>query len=159
MCPQASHRSTFSSSQYEILEDVMWFAPDFIALRARKADLKPIDFSRANDLFRGGSPIFQITKNKWSEYVNCVDYEWDSRVHKCELHWWQTVGVYKYPGIHQAAIHYLWVPPLVTKCDSWMSVMNTKYNSRQSSMGTQTGQNSMLLRGNYDKLGYLDNLE
>ena len=140
-------------------EDVMWFAPDFIALRARKAGLEPIHFSRANDLFRGGSPIFQITENEWNEYVNCVDYEWDSRVHKCELHWWQTVGVYKYPGIHQAAIHYLWVPPLVTKCDSWMSVMNTKYNSRQSSMGTQTVQNSMLLRGNYDKLGYLDNLE
>ena len=71
-------------------EDIMWFAPDFITLRAKKSGILPISVDRANDLFRSGNPTFHITENEWSSYLNCSDYEWNPSCRTTELKWWEV---------------------------------------------------------------------
>ena len=51
--------------------------------------------------------------------------------------WWEETGKLRYPEIYRAARCYLWVRPIVTECDSVLSVMGHKYCSRQASMSPE----------------------
>ena len=84
-------------------DDIMWFAPDFISLRARKAGFTPLSVERTNDLFRGETPIFHISEHEWKSYLFCTDYEWDPSRQRTEMNWWDTIGIHKFPSVYEAA--------------------------------------------------------
>ena len=45
-------------------------------------------------------------------------------MHEDENVWWLEMGSEMFPAIVRAAMHYIWTPPLVTKCDSWLSILS-----------------------------------
>ena len=76
-------------------------------------------------------------------------------MHEDENVWWLEIGSEMFPAIFRAAMHYIWTPPLVTKCDSWLSILSYMYNSRQTCTSPQVVANRMFIRGNQEKLEYL----
>ena len=67
-----------------------------------------------NDLIGTGTPIFDFTREEWDAYTTCQDYEWTCGM--SDVQWWHEIGSKRFSTIYEAALHYLWLPPLVTAC-------------------------------------------
>ena len=128
----------------------MWFSPEWIVLHARPRGKEPLSIQRANDLLGTGTPIFDFTREEWDAYTTCQDYEWTCGM--SDVQWWHEIGSKRFSTIYEAALHYLWLPPLVTACDSVLSVLSWKYTSRQARIGTDVVATQMFLRGNEGSL-------
>ena len=74
---------------------------------------------------------------------------------KNEYEWWCTIGRVYFPKVFVAARHYLWIPVVVTKCDSILSILAYMFNSRQASISPAVISNQIFIRANCEKLGYL----
>ena len=140
---------------------VMWFSPSWIVQFARPCRRDPISVALTNNLFDKTAntspiqkPLFSISAEEWNEYVVCRDYEWNPMNHKNDHHWWTSAGRNMFPFVFVAAQHYIWTPPLLTKCDSWLSTLGYMYNSRQASLAPQVIAQQVFIRGNMDELEY-----
>ena len=118
-----------------------------------------ISVERANNLFdrdlgfaNQQAPLFSITQMDWREYVSCTNFEWDPVLHHNEYVYWCTVGDKLFPSIAFTARHYVWVPPMVTKCDSWLSILAYMYSPRQSRLLPHVIAHRIFIRGNLDNL-------
>ena len=154
------HMSRLSKNHnMEFWKDIVWFDPIFISEFGRPYNMKSISVQRANNLFDRGlgalterNALFSITDIEWQAYVTCTDFEWDPSVHSNEYDYWCTTGDRLFPLFSNAARRYVWTPPLVTKCDSWLSILSYMYCPRQSRLPPRVIADRIFLRGNLNKI-------
>ena len=106
-------------------KQVMWFRPSWIVRFGRPCQQEPISVAAANNLFDDQAsehPIFSITEVEGS--TDCDDYGWDSTVYEYEYQWWCSTGKILSPSLFVVARHYLWIPVVVMKCDSMLSILS-----------------------------------
>ena len=143
----ARHVARLSDTHFmKFWGNVMWFSPEWITLVARPSGKAPISADRANDLFQSGYPMFSISPAAWHSFISCQDFQYAAGT--SDEAWWDMVGRELFPTIYEAAMGYLFVPPLVTACDSILSILGHKYSARQASIGTDVVSTQMFLRSN-----------
>ena len=98
-------------------------------------------------------PMFQCSVEAW-EFVFCQDFNWPGG--NCtETEWWEGVGKFEFPDVYHIAKCYLWVPPVLTQCDSIISIMGDKFNSRQTSLSPEHVCTQMFLHANLEHVNKL----
>ena len=138
---------------------VMSFSPKhthcILSSRHIRVEERPIiTVEVAKHLFQSDQPLFHITEEEWCSYTCCKNFHLKPLLHTSVWKWWEDVGTVQFP-IFCAAQHYLWVPPIVTACDSLLSIMGWKYNPRQASLDSDVIATQMFIRGNLNKLDYV----
>ena len=137
-------------------EGVMSFSPMYVLMvrEHREEAGTIIGVDGANDLFKSGTPVFGIIAEVWSEYSSGKGFDRDPAEHKTAWSWWQSRGRELFPTIYEAARHYLFVVPVVTECDSLLSIMGWKYDARQAFLESDVIATQMFLRGNLENIGF-----
>ena len=74
------------------------------------------------------------------------------------LKWWLHYGQRKFPRMARSAIAFLTPPAVVNECDSFFSVMDASFTSRQARLGTDTVRNILFIARNMPEISYHDDL-
>ena len=63
-----------------------------------------------------------------------------------------------FPEVYRLARCYFWIPPVVTYCDSILSIMSHKFDSQRASISPQTVALQMFLHANIDQVAKITNI-
>eukprot|EP00760_Papus_ankaliazontas_P040146 PhM_4_TR9962/c0_g1_i1/m.75541 len=85
--------------------------------------------------------------DEWRRYVTCNDLRWTTELKHCG-DYWDQIGIDLFPKIAVAASVLIWIPPVVTDCDSMLSIIDYKFSDRQCSLHTTTASTIMSMRVN-----------
>ena len=84
-------------------------------------------------------------EGEWKKYCECTDFKW-TRVTRHEGDWWFGIGGEMFPLMKEPAYALVWVPTVVTQCDSMLSVMGAKFNRRQAHLAPHVAANQLFMR-------------
>jgi hypothetical protein len=125
---------------------VRWFHPRNVLL---SDETDPVPSAEQMQAMLGGSLSNFINPAEWDEYKATKGFQYD---HKHEGEWWEKVGQNMFPTLYRAAVHVVWIQPVVTQCDSLLSTLDAKYSDRQACLGTKVVQNGLFIRCNGRRL-------
>ena len=120
-------------------ERVRWLHPLF--MRATRGSTPP---PTAEDMSRDLQ--VQIDADEWAKYCTCTDFKWKGMSHEGD--WWSGIGGEMFPLLKGPAHSLIWVPTVVTQCDSMLSVLGAKFNSRQARLAPHVAANQLFMRCN-----------
>ena len=88
-----------------------------------------------------------IPKDEWDKYTQITSFNVPEGMHVGD--WWAQDSVKAdFPELAEIALCAVWVPPVVTACDSLTSVMGAQFRPNQGSLKPETAATMVFLRAN-----------
>ena len=88
-----------------------------------------------------------IPQEEWVKYSSMTEFNMTEDMHVGD--WWaQDCVKAEFPKLSELALCAVWVPPVVTACDSLTSVMGSMFRSNQGSLRPETAATMVFLRAN-----------
>ena len=122
-------------------ERVRWLHP-LVMEACRQSENVPTAAEMSRDLQAN------FDEGEWKKYCECTDFKW-TRVTRHEGDWWFGIGGEMFPLMKEPAYALVWVPTVVTQCDSMLSVMGAKFNRRQAHLAPHVAANQLFMRCNW----------